>query len=251
VEGKMESYYHLAEYYDMLMDDIDYKVWCNFIEEILKVYSCQPHNILDTACGTGNITIPMSLKGYNLIGVDISEEMLAIAENKARNKKLNIKFIKQNMTNLALNKSFDAVLCMCDGVNYIVEEEAIHKYFKTVFNVLNKGGVFIFDVSSSYKLRNILGNTTFFQEKDDFCYIWENSFYKDEELLEMRLNFFIPQQGLYKRTEEFHVQKAYTEEYLTKLLANSGFNNIKVYDDLILKSPNNKSERIFFAAQKL
>lgn len=247
----MESYYHLAEYYDMLMDDVDYMGWCNFIEDIFKVYSRQPQSILDTACGTGNITIPMAQKGYSLMGVDISEEMLTIAENKARRQKLNIKFIKQNMTDLALNKSFDAVLCMCDGVNYIIEEQDLLKYFKAVHSLLNPEGLFIFDISSSYKLRNILGNNTLFQEKDDFCYIWENSFFEDEELLEMRLNFFIPQQDMYKRTEEFHVQRAYEEEYLIKLLVEAGFKNIKTYDDLKLQDTNNKSERIFFAAQKL
>jgi ubiquinone/menaquinone biosynthesis C-methylase UbiE len=247
----MESYYHLAEYYDMLMDDVDYSNWCSFIEEILNIYGCKPQNILDTACGTGNITIPMALKGYNLLGVDISEEMLTIAESKARSKKLNIKFVKQNMTELVLNKSFDTVLCMCDGVNYIVEEEALFKYFKTIHNVINAEGVFIFDISSRYKLSNILGDNTLFQEKDDFCYIWENSYYKEKELLEMRLNFFIPKQDMYKRVEEYHIQRAYSEEFLIKLLAEAGFKNIRSFDDMKLKKPNSKSERIFFSAQKL
>jgi 2-polyprenyl-3-methyl-5-hydroxy-6-metoxy-1,4-benzoquinol methylase len=250
-EENMESYYHLAEYYDVLMDDVDYIQWCNFIEEILSVYDCKPHNILDTACGTGNITIPLASKGYNLWGVDISEEMLTIAENKARSKKHNIKFINQNMTDLTLNKSFDAILCMCDGVNYIVEEKDLVKYFETVNNMINTGGIFIFDISSKYKLTNILGNNTLFQEKDDFCYIWENCFDEEEELLEMRLNFFIPQQELYKRMEEYHIQKAYSEEYLINLLSEAGFQNIRCFDDMKLEKPNNKSERIFFAAQKL
>ncbi|MDF2891335.1 MAG: Methyltransferase type 11 [Clostridia bacterium] len=246
----MESYYHLAEYYDLLMDDVDYNNWCSFIEEIFNSYDCQPNHILDTACGTGNITIPMATKGYHLWGVDISEEMLTIAENKARNKKINIKFIKQNMTDLALNKSFDAVLCMCDGVNYIVEEEDLFHYFQAVYQLMNSGGIFIFDISSRYKLSSILGDNTLFQEKDDFCYIWENSYYEEEELLEMRLNFFIPKQDMYKRMEEFHVQRAYSEEYLTALLKEAGFQNIRSFDDLKLKKPHSKSERIFFAAQK-
>jgi ubiquinone/menaquinone biosynthesis C-methylase UbiE len=247
----MESYYHLAEYYDVLMDDVDYDHWCSFIEKIYNAYDCKPHNILDTACGTGNITIPMALKGYDIWGVDISEEMLAIAENKARNKKLNIKFIKQNMTELALNKSFDSVLCMCDGVNYIVDEEDLFRYFKIVYNLIKAGGIFIFDISSRYKLANILGDNTLFQEKDDFCYVWENCFDQEEELLEMHLNFFIPQQGLYKRMEEYHMQRAYSEEHLIKLLSEAGFHNIKSYDDMKLEKPTNRTERIFFAAQKL
>lgn len=247
----MESYLHLAEYYDLLMDDVDYDDWCNFIEQIFDEYHNKPKSILDTACGTGNISIPMSLKGYPVWGVDISEEMLTIAESKARNTKQNIKFIKQNMTELTLNKSFDAVLCMCDGVNYIVEEEDLSRYFRLVHSMLNKKGVFIFDVSSSYKLSQILGNNTLFQEKEKYCYVWENTYFEEDEVLEMRLNFFIPVGDLYRRMEEYHVQRAYSIEYLKSKLSEAGFVHINFYDDLKLEKPTNKSERIFFSAQKL
>jgi ubiquinone/menaquinone biosynthesis C-methylase UbiE len=247
----MESYLHLAEHYDMLMEDVDYNKWCSFIEEITNSYGIKPKQILDTACGTGNITIPMAAKGYSLWGIDISEEMLAVAESKARTQKLNIKFLKQNMTELTLNKSFDTVLCMCDGVNYILEEEDLVKYFTAAYNVLESEGIFVFDISSKYKLSSILGNNTLFQEKGDFCYVWENSFFEEDDVLEMRLNFFVPNQGLYKRYEEFHIQKAYTEDFLLEILMNIGFKNIKVYDDLKLQSPSHNSQRIFFSAQKL
>ncbi|MGB7605008.1 MAG: class I SAM-dependent methyltransferase [Lutisporaceae bacterium] len=247
----MESYNYLAKYYDMLMDDVNYELWCDFIETIFSAYNVTPNTILDTACGTGNITIPMAAKGYTLWGADISEEMLAIAENKARSKNQNIKFVKQNMTELTLNKCFDAVLCMCDGVNYIIEEKALKQFFKAVYNSLNNNGVFIFDISSSYKLTEILGDNTLFQEKNDFCYVWENSYYEDEEILEMRLNFFVPEKGMYKRMEEFHSQKAYSVNYIEDKLIEAGFDKINIYDDLELKAPSSKSERIFFAAHKL
>lgn len=247
----MESYNYLAEYYDMLMEDVDYKLWCEFIEKIFEAYSIAPNTILDTACGTGNITIPMAAKGYCLWGADISEEMLAIAENKARSKKQNIKFLMQNMTELTLNKSFDAVLCMCDGVNYIIEEKALEQYFKAVYNLLESNGVFIFDISSSYKLTEILGNNTLFQERNDFCYVWENNYFKDENIIEMRLNFFVPEKGMYKRMEEYHTQKVYSVNYIKNKLAETGFDKLNIYDDLKLKLPSDKSERIFFAAQKL
>lgn len=247
----MESYNHLAEYYDILMDDVDYEAWCSFIEKIFTTYSLAPKTILDTACGTGNITIPMATKGYSLWGVDISEEMLTAAESKARKQKQSIKFVKQNMTELTLNKNFDAVLCMCDGVNYIIEKADLKRYFCNVYDTLSNNGVFVFDISSSYKLTEILGNNTLFQEKNEFCYVWENSYFEDEEILEMRLNFFVPDQGLYKRMEEFHTQKAYQIDYLKKQLAEAGFSNINVFDDLELNSPKSDSERIFFAAQKL
>lgn len=247
----MESYNYLAEYYDMLMDDVNYERWCDFIETILSAYKVTPNTILDTACGTGNITIPMAAKGYSLWGADISEEMLAIAENKARSKNQNIKFVKQNMTELTLNNSFDAVLCMCDGVNYIIEETALKQFLKGVYSLLNSNGVLIFDISSSYKLIEILGDNTLFQEKDDFCYVWENSYIEDQGILEMRLNFFVPEEDLYKRLEEYHLQKVYSVDYIKEKLIEAGFDKINIYDDLDLKPPSSKSERIFFAAQKL
>ncbi len=247
----MESYSHLAEYYDMLMDDVDYNRWCSFIEEIFQVYNLKPQKILDTACGTGNITIPLAAKGYEMWGVDISEEMLAVAESKARKQKRNIRFLHQDMADLSLNRSFEAVLCMCDGVNYIIEEEDLLQYFESVYRVMTPGGLFVFDISSEYKLSTILGNNTLFQEKDAFCYAWENSYYEDEQLLEMHLNFFIPQEGLYKRAEEHHIQRAYKEEQLINLLQQAGFENTQVFDDLKNARPTKKSERIFFAAQRL
>lgn len=247
----MESYFYLAEYYDMLMEDVNYNEWCRFIQDIFGQYGLSPKDILDTACGTGNITIPMSKQGYSLWGVDLSEEMLTVAENKARKNKQNIKFIKQNMAGLALNRCFDAVLCMCDGVNYIIEEEELEQYFKTVFQLLQNKGVFIFDISSSYKLSVTLGNNSLFQEKEDFCYVWENSFFEEDNLLEMRLNFFIPTDGLYRRVEEYHTQKAYSIEYLLEKLNAAGFQNIQVFDDLMMTKPNEKTQRVFFAAQKM
>jgi ubiquinone/menaquinone biosynthesis C-methylase UbiE len=247
----MESYSHLAEYYDMLMEDVDYHGWCCFIEEIFSAYGYKPQRILDTACGTGNITIPMASKGYEMWGVDISEEMLAVAESKARRLKRNIRFLHQDMSELRLNRSFEALLCMCDGVNYILEKEDLRLYFGAAYKALVPGGLFVFDISSHYKLSEILGNNTLFQEKDSFCYVWENSYYEEEHLLEMHLNFFIPWEGLYKREQEHHVQRAYKEEQLKSLLKEAGFGNIRVFDDLKLETPKSKSERIFFAAQKL
>lgn len=247
----MESYNYLAEYYDMLMDDVDYDAWCSFIEDIFNKYGVKPDTILDAACGTGNITIPMAVKGYKLSGVDISDEMLAVAENKARSQKQSIKFLKQNLTELTLNKSYDSVLCMCDGVNYIIEEMDLKNFFSSVYKTLSINGVFVFDISSSYKLKEILGDNTLFQEKDDFCYVWENSCFEDEEIIEMRLNFFVPENGLYKRLEEYHTQRIYSIDYLRKQLHEAGFRNISAYDDLAFREPNDTSQRIFFTAQKI
>ena len=137
----MSCYENFAQLYDKLMDEVDYNEWANYLKRIIEEFNSDANHILDLACGTGNITIPMSTLGYNLWGVDISEEMLSIAENKARIFGQNIRFIKQDMRNLNLTKTFDVVTCGCDGVNYITREYELEKVFNDIFRILNPRGI--------------------------------------------------------------------------------------------------------------
>lgn len=150
----MNSYNEFAAIYDVFMEEVDYSAWSAYVEKHLQQHGIYRGRILDTACGTGNITIPLSQKGYELWGLDISEDMLSVAESKARALKQKVKFVRQDMTQMVLKEKFDAVLCMCDGVNYITEEEGLSAYFNAVFRTLDKKGIFIFDISSYYKLSN-------------------------------------------------------------------------------------------------
>lgn len=247
----MYSYNELAYYYDILMEDVDYGLWSDYIVELYNYYGVKPQKILDTACGTGNITIPMAKKGYTMWGVDLSTDMLSIAQNKADKQKQKIRFLNQDMSQLRINDKFDSVLCMCDGVNYIIEEKAVLSFFKNVYERLADGGLFIFDISSRYKLSTILGNNSLYQEKNNINYIWNNNYDEKKSLVEMYLVFFVPEnEELYRRFEEEHVQKAYDAEYLTNLLQRQGFGDISVFDEFSFEKPGEKSERIFFAARK-
>lgn len=246
----MRSYNEFAEFYDLFMEDVDYNNWCRYIEKIFELYGIRPQKILDTACGTGNITIPLSQAGYEMWGLDLSEDMLSIAESKARELKEKIKFLNQDMTQMNLKEKFDAVLCMCDGVNYIIEEEGLENFFRAVFQILNQKGIFIFDISSYNKICRILGNNTFFEEKNNKYYIWNNNFDEASEIIEMELIFFVPQGNLYRKFEEFHLQKAHNCNDLIEMLQKAGFKNIKVFDGFSFNEPDENSERIFFAAVK-
>jgi len=246
----MSSYSEFAEFYDLFMEDVDYIAWCRHLEEIFELYSIKPKRIMDAACGTGNITIPMSKKGYEMWGLDISPDMLAIAESKARVLKQKIKFLNQDMSSMNLKEKYDAVLCMCDGVNYVYDEEDLKKFFNTVYDNLGERGIFIFDISSYYKIQFILGNNTFHEEKNNKHYIWNNNFDEVSETVEMELIFFVPQDGLYRKFEEYHVQRAYRNEYLIKFLEKTGFKEIKAFEGFSLEKPGENSERIFFAAIK-
>ena len=244
------NYNEFAKVYDLFMEDVDYKSWCRYIESIFEIYRIKPKKILDTACGTGNITIPMSLSGYEMWGIDLSAEMLSIAENKARASKQKIKFLNLNMIHMDFGEKFEAVLCMCDGVNYIHCKEDLESYFKAVNKSLRENGVFIFDISSYYKLRFVLGSNTFYDVKNNSHYIWNNNFDEIYETAEMDLVFFLPEGEMYRKYEEHHVQKAHKEEHISKILEGSGFDDIKAYKGFTFKEPDQNCERIFFAARK-
>ncbi len=243
-------YDKFSKIYDKLMEEADYKSWASYIVKLFEKSGVSPVDILDLACGTGNISIMLSKLGYNVIGVDISESMLSIADNKARNAKQSVFFFKQDMRDLNFNKRFDAIICACDGINYLLNDKDLMSTFVGAHKLLNDKGIFIFDISSYYKIKNILGNNVFFEEKDNIFYYWINDFDEDSSLITMDLIFFTPEGKLYNKFEETHIQKAYKEEDIKKHLANSGFTNIKCFDNFSLEKPKLNSERLFFVACK-
>lgn len=246
----MTCYENFAQIYDTLMDEVDYEKWAEYLHHIIKSKGITPNYVLDLACGTGNITIPMSRIGYNLWGIDASEQMLSIAENKARMYGEKIRFLRQDMRNLTLTRKFDAALCACDGINYITDKNELTKVFQGVNKILNPGGIFIFDISSFHKLKRIIGDNTFIEEKNGVFYSWENEFDVNSSIVTMRLNFFVPDGTLYRRIEEIHIQKAYKIEEIYEILKETDFNGIEALDEFKYTQANEKSERIFFIAKK-
>lgn len=246
----MDSYNDLAAYYDILMSDVNYDEWVEYITKIFNTYSVNPKSILDTACGTGNISIPLAEKGYEVWGVDISEDMLTIAENKARNKKLKNRFVCQDITKLDINRKFDCVLCMCDGVNYILDEIELKRFLEGIHDVLNKDGIAVFDISSYFKLYNILGNNIIYEQKDNIYYIWDNMFDDTKNTVEMNITFFVPQGKLFEKFEEIHIQRAYKHNEVMSLIKNCGFELLGMFDEFSFDLPKEDSERIFFIIKK-
>lgn len=173
----MGTYREFASLYDQLMNDYDYEMWFNYIEYIFSIYDKKPKHILEMACGTGNLSIFLADKGYKLTCFDLSEEMLAQAYKKL-NRYKNVKLLSGNMVNFKINQKFDAILTICDSMNYIIEKENLKTTFQNVYNHLEENGIFIFDINSYYKLRNIIGNNTFIEDRDDIFYTWQN--YYDE-----------------------------------------------------------------------
>lgn len=246
------QYGEFAYIYDKLMKpDINYNSAADFIENIFISRDKNPQLIADLACGTGNMTIPLAKRGYELIGVDISEEMLTLAREKAEAENLDILFLKQDISRLDLYGTCDAFLCMIDGLNYIIEPKKIEyllKRIKTCF--LNPGGILIFDISTRYKLRNIIANNTFIHDTDEVFYSWENKYIDKLNLSKMYLNFFIRQKsGQYKRFYEEHLQRGHSQEELASAMKRAGFSRLEMFDGFTFNQPRVDSERVVFVAE--
>lgn len=249
----MNSYSVMPMIYDRLMQNVDYKNWAMFIHEHLESAKAKPmHNILELGCGTGNVTKELLELNYEVVGIDISGEMLEVAREKLKGYEEKIILIEQDICELDFDVyEIDAVVCCNDTFNYILEEKNIEKLLKYLYPRMKKGGLLIFDISSEYKLENILGNNTFGESFDNMVYLWENFYNKDEKTVSMDINFFVNEGDGYERFSEEHIQKAHSEQVLNTIINSVGFETTKMYGDFSrVEGINEKSERIFFVCKK-
>ncbi len=244
------SYSGFAYIYDQLTQDVNYEIWVEYIESIFCRYNAKPNLILELACGTGNISTRMAQRGYDMIGVDLSEDMLNVAISKAHEEALDILYLNQDMRNFELYGTVDAVVCLLDSINYITNKQDLIQTFKLINNYLNPGGLLILDINTEYKLREVLGNNTFVVEEDNVFYVWENHYNEAHKICDFYLTFFIKEDTKYERIDECHKEKVYEIAEIKDSLKEAGLNCLAVYDDLSFDRPNDKSERIFFIVQK-
>lgn len=243
------SYKQFAKIYDELIyEDIDYKEIGQFVLEICEKYGVKKDLYLDLACGTGNVAIEIADKFKDRFLVDLSQDMLDEAFDKFRDKRIKANLVCQDMRELDLNRQFDLITCVLDSTNYILEKEDIRDYLESVRNNLSDDGIFMFDVNSYYKLSEILGNKTYTYNSDDVFYVWENIF--EDEIVEMSLSFFVKEGDTYRRFDEVHEERAYSEEFLTKTLDETGFEILNIFDGYSDKEVESDTERILFVVRK-
>lgn len=245
----MEQYTHLAQVYDDMIE-MEYDKWMEFLKGYFndKDIDLRGKKALELGCGTGNMTLRLKENGIDVTAVDISKDMLTIAEEKARKNRQKIMFLNQDMTKINIGKEYDFVFSFCDGYNYILTEEELKKGFIGVYKHLKPGGYFVFDISTSHKLKNIMGNNTFTMNQEELCYIWDN--YLEEDILEMYITFFVKEGNLYRRFDERHEQKIHDLNNLKNILFAAGFKNIEIYDDYSYDSIKENSIRGTFIAYK-
>ena len=243
-------YNAFAEVYDRLQD-ADYEAFADYYERIFARLGAKPRLVLDLACGTGNITIPMSKRGYDMIGLDLSCEMLNIAKKKAAEAGTDILFLNQDMTEFELYGTVDAIVCALDGINYITDSAALEKVFALAENYLNPGGVMIFDINSEFKLREILGGNTFVNEEQGIFYVWESNFCEDTGVCEFELTFFVEREdGSYLRFDEYQEERAYSAEEICAAADKTRLECQGIFKPFSFSTAVDDDERIFFVFSK-
>ena len=248
----MEAYTSFAAVYDTFMDNIPYEEWEKYLKSLLYEYGVREGLVLELGCGTGNMTEIKAQSGYDMIGVDNAEEMLEIAIEKRMKSGLDILYLQQDMREFELYGTVKAIVSVCDSVNYILEEEELEEVFRLVNNYLDPGGVFIFDFNTVYKYREILGDQTIAENREECSFIWDNYYYEEERINEYELSLFIREgdSELYRKYQETHFQKAYDLETMKRLITQSGLEYITAYDAFTKEAPTRVSERIYVIARE-
>ena len=238
-------YGEFARIYDKLQS-INYEKYVEYIESVFRRFNKKPELVLDLACGSGTLTCMMAEKGYDMIGLDLSPEMLDIANEKAKEKGLDILFINQDMCDFELYGTVDAIICSLDGVNYITDKEALKKVFALVKNYLNPDGIMIFDINSEHKLRKVLGENTFVEDEEGVFYVWQNEFDEEEKICTFILDIFEEDEdGKYSRFQEYQEERAYSTPELEEIITSLGLPEPVFYREFSFDSPDVETERIF------
>ena len=245
-------YTSFARVYDQLMDTVDYPAWAAHYARLMEMSGVKKGaRCVECACGTGNLTLPLARAGCKMTGIDLSEEMLALAMEKARNAGLMIPFVRQDMRSLSVARRVDCVLCTCDGVNYLTAPEDARRFFAAAFAALRPGGALIFDVSTPYKLQNTLGGNTLFSDDGEISYIWRNAYDEKTARVTLSLSLVVKRpDGAYDRIEENQTQRAHTKKELKQWLLEAGFIEPAFYGRHRMTPPRKNDDRWHVTARK-
>ncbi len=246
------TYNGFAYLYDQLMQEAPYDKWFCFFENTVKRYQPESKTVLDVGCGTGSILLKLAKSGYQPTGVDLSADMLTVANEKLLKENYAVPLYEQNMTSLPNIGLFDVIIVFCDSLNYLSTEEEILSAFKSFYNQLNREGLLLFDVHSLYKINKVFVDATFALEDDEISYIWRSFIGEYENSVEHELTFFVKKDsGLYERIDELHKQRTFPVNTYQKLLEEAGFHLLETVADFEIGNPiSDTSERIFFIAKK-
>lgn len=257
---ELEAYTDFASVYDVFMDETPYQSWADFLAEMIEKYGIsrpvrdgqEKNLVLELGCGTGTLTELMYEKGYDMIGVDNSQEMLGVALAKKEASGSEVLYLCQDMRELDLYSTVGTVISVCDSVNYLLEDQEVEAVFRLVDNYLYPGGLFIFDFNTVYKYEQVIGNGVIAENREECSFIWENYFHEKERVNEYDLTFFVKEgdRNLFRRFTETHFQRGYTLEEMKRFVERAGMEMLFALDADTHESPGAESQRIYLAARE-
>ncbi len=244
------SYDVFAQFYDTLTENVDYKTYAAYIKRLFDSYGKNIHSVLDVACGTGSLTMELSRLGYEMIGADASEDMLTEAQEKKLEENADILYLCQSAEELDLYGTVQGAVCTLDSINHITDEKTVIKAFRKISLFMEKDGIFIFDLNTEYKHREVLGNNTFVYDLDEVYCVWQNEFDEENLLTHISLDLFCEENGLYERFFEEFDERAYSHEKVLEWLNLSGFELVDFFGEFTEKKPEEDAERIVYVVRK-
>jgi len=245
----MDAYHNLAVSYDRLTNDVDYEATVAFYNAILNRERLHPRTAVDLACGTGSVTAILARQGLQVIGVDMSEEMLTVAMEKVMDMAQPPRFICQKLQELYLPRGVDLAVCALDSLDYVTDPADCKEAIRRIYKVLNPGGIFIFDVNTPEKLRAMDGQV-FLDEDDDVYCVWRGEFDESTNICSYGMDLFQRRGDVWERSFEEHREYAYSEAQLREYLKAAGFTHIEVYADRLFEAPRPGEQRIYIKARK-
>jgi ubiquinone/menaquinone biosynthesis C-methylase UbiE len=244
------SYDDFSRFYDLLTDNVEYEKRADYFCRLLSMCGIEEGILLDLGCGTGSMSVKMAERGFDVIGVDSSIGMLNAAQQKMFESGKHMLLLNQNMQEIDLYGTVDCAICVLDGINHLDSAEDVRKTFEKVSLFMNQGGAFAFDVNTVYKHKNVLADNVFVYEPDGLFCVWQNSFNETDNSVEISLDFFEEEDGVYYRSSESFAERAYELGDIKKWLEDSGFEVMGIYDDLTTDEVKSDSERAVFLARK-
>lgn len=245
----MSGYNAFANVYDKLTDNIEYEKRADYISALFERYGVKGKEpVLDLACGTGSLTIELAKRGYDMIGIDSAYAMLSQAQNKKYTENVDVLFLCQDMTELDLYGTISGAVCMLDSLNHLESADDVRRTIEKVGLFMEHDGIFIFDVNTIYKHREILANNTFVYDCDDVYCVWQNSL-NDDDSVDISLDIFELEDDAYYRSSEEFTERAYPIADFKKWLDDASFEVLNIYDEMSNYELNEKTQRAVFVAQ--
>lgn len=256
-----ESYqHHFATLYDRLMQDMPYEDWQRFVREAWSKYELEPQTVVDLGCGTGRNTTALAQAGLHMIGIDLSEHMLAVAHQRSERATPHIqaaggsvRLLQQDMREWNVGRPVDSVLCLCDGMNYLLADDDVRTTIATVFQGLRDGGLFVFDVLTEAQYIHYAQHEPYTYDDDDLAYIWYSEWDQEARIMTHELTMFVQERlhsDRFQRVQEVHRQRAYSQSELMSWLREAGFRHVDCFADFTWQPPQENTARIFICAQK-